>query len=318
MQRFTRFVGYSVVGAFAVVALYTLRADLSQMTIVPLARSWDLVLLAAALSLANYGLRILRWRQYLSRLGHPLPLGFTGLTYVAGFAFTISPGKVGEVARARYYSRVGIPVADVAGAFLVERLMDLLAMLVLGGLILGVAPRYQATAWIAAAIATLVLVSLAVLPWPALGRRISRGTWIPRPVATLCAGIASALSSARALLSPGVLLAGLILGLAAWGCEGLGLNVLSSMFPPAHLDLAVGVGIYAVAVLVGALSFLPGGLGSTEAVMTTLLVTRGFRTADALLITIVCRVLTLWLAVGLGWSAMVALRQKLVEAPASW
>ena len=63
--------------------------------------------------------------------GWTLPFGFTALTYIAGFAFTVSPGKVGEMARARYYSRLGISLPDVAGAFFVERLMDVMAMLVL-------------------------------------------------------------------------------------------------------------------------------------------------------------------------------------------
>jgi uncharacterized protein (TIRG00374 family) len=75
----------------------------------------------------------------------------------------------------------------------------------------------------------------------------------------------------------------------------------------------VGVGIYAVAVILGAVSFLPGGLGSTEAVMTTLLSLRGYSVGDALLITIVCRLVTLWLAVGLGWIAVLALRTRPVS-----
>jgi uncharacterized membrane protein YbhN (UPF0104 family) len=54
-------------------------------------------------SLLNYVLRVVRWRWYLGRLGHPLTVGFSALSYVAGFAFTLSPGKVGEVGRARYY-----------------------------------------------------------------------------------------------------------------------------------------------------------------------------------------------------------------------
>src|SRR5689334_10353818 len=53
--------------------------------------------LAAVLSLANYAIRALRWSFYLSRLGHRLTLRAAAITYVAGFAFAISPGKLGEL-----------------------------------------------------------------------------------------------------------------------------------------------------------------------------------------------------------------------------
>jgi uncharacterized protein (TIRG00374 family) len=126
----------------------------------------------------------------------------------------------------------------------------------------------------------------------------------------MLAGISSALASTRTLLSPGMLATGFGLGLAAWGLEGVGLGVLSMMFGPLHADLAVYVGIYGIASLAGGLSFLPGGLGSTEAVMTALLATRGYAVPEALTATLACRIVTLWLAVGLGWVAVLTLRQR--------
>jgi uncharacterized protein (TIRG00374 family) len=126
--------------------------------------------------------------------------------------------------------------------------------------------------------------------------------------------LTSSLAATRPLLRPTTLALGFAIGLAAWGLEGLGLGVVSSMVPGLHLDATIAVGIYAVAVLIGALSFLPGGLGSTEAVMTTLLVGRGCSVTQALLITLVCRLVTLWLAVCLGWVAVLVLRQRPVPA----
>jgi glycosyltransferase 2 family protein len=70
------------------------------------------------------------------------------------------------------------------------------------------------------------------------------------------------------------------------------------------------VGTYGIAVLVGGLSFLPGGLGSTEAAMTGLLVTQGFAVSEGLLITLTCRLVTLWLGVAVGWVAVALLRNE--------
>jgi glycosyltransferase 2 family protein len=314
MQRFWRYLFPGLLAVFAGVCLYGLRGDLARISLAPLVHSWDLVALATLFSLLNYVLRILRWRRYLARLGYPLPLGFTALTYLAGFAFTVSPGKVGEVARARYYSRTGITLSNVAGAVFVERLLDVMAMIVLAALIVMSAPRYRFIMWSAGAIVVIVLALLAALPWPSLANRLETATWMPRVLARFAGGAARMFGAARSLLSPGVLLFGFALGFVGWGLEGVGLYALGSIFPAAHLSAATGVGIYAIAVLAGALSFLPGGLGSTEAVMTALLVAQGYLVGDALLVTIACRIVTLWLAVGIGWGAVLALRHRMVPA----
>ena len=314
MQGFPRYTAFAILAALVVASLVALRGDLAQLSLTPLLRSWDLLALAAMLSLGNYALRIVRWQRYLVRLGHRLPLSFTALTYVAGFAFTLSPGKVGEMARARYYSRANIRLADVAAAFFVERLMDLLAMIALGALIVAAVPRYRAAIWATCLVVALVLVTLRVSPWNTVAEWLRTSSRIPRLLVRFSSGVANTLMAARALLRPGILLSSLCITFAAWGLEGLGLYVLGGMFPSASLNVSVGTGIYAVAVLVGAISFLPGGLGGTEAVMTALLASQGYSVPNALLITLACRLVTLWLAVGLGWCAVFRLRDQQFEA----
>ena len=185
MQSLSRYLFPGLVAVFAVACLYGLRGDLALVSFAPLVRSWDVVALATACSLLNYVFRIFRWQRYLARLGHSLPLGFTGLTYVAGFAFTVSPGKVGEMARARYYSRYGISLPDVAGAFFVERLMDVMAMMVLAALIVAATPRYHVAMWSAGALVVLVLFTLAVLPWSSIATAFESRTRLPPLIAKL-------------------------------------------------------------------------------------------------------------------------------------
>jgi uncharacterized protein (TIRG00374 family) len=123
-------------------------------------------------------------------------------------------------------------------------------------------------------------------------------------------GVMDVLHACRSLVCVRALAVGMGLGLLAWGLEAVGLYVLSLMVPTVHLGLPVAVGIYAVAVLAGAAAMLPGGLGGTEAVMTALLVSQGYPLAAAVLLTVACRLVTLWFAVGLGWAAILALRMR--------
>ncbi|HVO49236.1 MAG TPA: lysylphosphatidylglycerol synthase transmembrane domain-containing protein [Steroidobacteraceae bacterium] len=322
MPRVARLLMFSLVVAFLLACVAALRGDLAQLSLAPLRHSWDLVVLAAVLSLGNYAFRVVRWRAYLIRLGHWLPAGFTALTYLSGFAFTLSPGKMGEMARARYYAEAGIPVADIAGAFFVERLMDCVAMVVLAAAILTAVPHYSVIIWVTLAAVGSVLFMLAVYPWSALHRRLDQpaqpGMRAPTGVGRFLRAVVRALSASRNLLRLEVLISGLCLSLIAWGLEGIGLFVIGGLFQTVQLDIPVAVGIYAVAVMAGAVSFLPGGLGTTEAVMTALLVAQGYQLPEAILITVACRLVTLWLAVGIGWVSVLILRQRNLTAALPW
>lgn len=312
MRSVSRYVPHCIVLAFVAWCAWALRGDLARLSVAPVLRSWDLVAVAVMLSLANYALRILRWRIYLARLGHLWPARFTALTFTAGFAYTLSPGKVGEMMRARYYLPLGVPLATVTAAFFAERLMDLIAMVVLAALLFAGSQRYTGAIVGAAAGVAVVLALLTSVPWAALASAVRSWIRVPESLRAGLIALASTLASTRPLLRPQALLIGLALALLAWGLEGIGFGVLSAMIPGIHLDIATAVGIYAVAVLIGGLSFLPGGLGSTEAVMTALLVSRHYPVSQALLVTLVCRLVTLWLAVLLGWFAVFLLRLRTV------
>ena len=313
MMRLKPWLLYGGLLLFAAWCLVQFRADLRQLTLEPVWRSPDLIGLAVLLSLLNYGLRIVRWRAYLGHFDHVLTYRYAALTFTAGFAFTLSPGKVGEMVRARYYRNLGIPFSQVVAAFFMERLMDLLAMVTLALLaVAALADPYQWLLWGTVAGMGVLLALLAVLPWARLERWVGRRHAVPAMLRRTLGGLCRTFDSARALLRLHLLIGGFLAGVIAWGAEGVGFHVLSGMTPGLSLDVATGLGIYSIAIIVGALSFLPGGLGSTEAVMVALLAAYGYSLPDAILLTLVCRLVTLWLAVGLGWLAVLALRSERV------
>jgi uncharacterized protein (TIRG00374 family) len=298
---------YVLFTAFAAWCLVGFRRDIAQIDLSPLRLGWPAIVVAAGLSLINYALRVVRWRMYLQRLGHSLPWRFVSLTFMAGFAFTLSPGKLGEMVRARYYQPRGIPLAAVTGAFFVERLLDLVVMILLAVAVLAELQAYRSFLWVAVALVGGLLASVALVPWGVVAARLSQ-----HPHGRLVNALQSVVRmfvSARLFLSPGMLLLGLAIGMAAWSCEAFGLKVVADVISPAPLSVAGAMGIYAIAIIVGALSFLPGGLGSTEAVMAALLVAHGFQTSQAILLTLICRLLTLWLAVVIGWLCVWILRR---------
>ena len=292
----------SVVAAFVLYAgssLLTGAQDvLSAVSRVDL-RVWIPVL---GLSLLNYMLRFCRWQSYLARLGHMLPTLRHLTYYLAGFAFTTTPGKMGEAIRSIYLRPHGVGYANSLAALFVERFLDMLAVLLLALLAAGF---FSDVWWPVICAATLIVAIFAVVSRPelrhAITARLNRAR-SPR-LQRFGAQVGSLMRSSEALLGPRMLVGGVVLGLIAWGAEGIGFYLILRGLEFDVTALAV-IGVYASGILIGALSFIPGGLGSTEASMVVMLSVLGLDLSSAIAATIVCRVATLWFAVALGFCAL--------------
>jgi len=266
------------------------------------ATGWAAIL---ALSLVNYLLRYWRWQQYIHQLsGQRLPHRFHLTCYLAGFALTTTPGKAGEAARSIYLNQYGIRWSHSLSTFFVERLLDLFAILLLSLVALQVFPNYSWVGYVTATLITLVMLGLHTSLLHRLLQFLSHST--SERISTASRHLSALLTSAGALLRPRSLSRGMVLGLISWGCEGVALYlILEQLGAPISLSLAIG--IYAAGILAGALSFIPGGLGSTEAVMAFMLIASGVDSPVAIAATLLCRVATLWFAVLLGLAAMARL-----------
>ena len=250
-----------------------------------------------ALSLCNYLLRFLRWARYLALLDAPVSWRINLAVYFSGFALTTSPGKLGETLRSLLLKPHGVPASASLAAFFAERVSDLLAILVLTAL--GLWAYSPARPVVGLALAA-VIVFLVLVQWTGLITAIDN--WAMKRTqqwARLLAKLCEIVLHFRRCFSVTAMAMGLAIGVLAWFAEGFGFWwLLAALGHP--LPLTTAVFIYAFAMLVGALSFLPGGLGSSEAVMIGLLVLNGFPEPAAVTATLICRLATLWFAVGLG------------------
>jgi uncharacterized protein (TIRG00374 family) len=304
-----RLVGFTLVSVviFASLSLY---ADVGRLGARLGEFSGTALVVALALALANYAVRWLRWELYLRHLGVRVPARASVLVFVAGFSMAATPGKVGELIKA-------VLLRDAAGAdplrtapvVVAERVADLISLLVLA--ILGVAAYGDAVRVVLPA-GLLVLGLLAVLSVRPLARRLIAAVGkLGRVGSTLAPKLLSSYDAMADLVRPWPLLWGTGLGVLAWLCECLGFAWIVRGFAGAQISLFVATFIYALTTLVGALSFLPGGLVATEASMTLLLLraAQGIDEPTAVAATILTRLCTFWFAVALGFAALVLLRR---------
>ena len=194
-----------VVSVFAALALYvgssflTGAGDvLGAVTRIEM-RVWTVVL---ALSLLNYFLRFCRWQWYLAHLGHRLPPLRHLAYYVAGFAFTTTPGKMGEAVRSLYLRPHGVGYADSLAALFVERFLDLLAVLMLSLLV----TRFFSDVWWPSVCAAVLMVAVfTAVSRPALRQALAARLDRSRSlrIRKFGAQLRSLMESSEALPSPG-------------------------------------------------------------------------------------------------------------------
>lgn len=301
----------AVAGGLAVAALLGLLTDLRSLTGAVLAFDWRSLPAILGLTLGNYLLRFLKWHYYLRVLGvRDLPWSTSLLVFLSGLAMVVTPGKVGEWLKS-YLLRTlrGVPVSASAPIVLAERLTDGLALVVLA-----TAGLVHADLWplltIGLAGLGLALVAQGTPLWLRLLDRLPAWPLVERLVGPL----RLFLQSARALLAPHRLLLGVGLGVISWGGECLAFALVLAGLG-ARLDLGLvreAAFAFAVAGLLGALSFLPGGLGVAEGSLTGLVLVRGLLSepARAVAAALLIRLGTLWFGVALGWLALALLLRR--------
>ena len=276
--------------------------------------SVELVAGLLALSLVNYGLRTYRWHLFGQRLGIKVPLGRTALVYVAGFAMTPTPGKLGEALRLWLLERIhGYRYARTAAVMIGDRVGDLAAVLALCLFGVGAYAGYLgATALVG--IAVLALAVLLARPGP-LNGMIGAGYAVIGRWPRLFAAARHSVRQTSRLFSPSLVIAALALGTVGWLAECFGLYWLVNSMG-ASIGLQGAVFVFSFSMLVGAVSMLPGGLGSTEATMFALLTLADVPADVALAATAVNRAATLWFAVLLG-AAVLPSALRLARGPAA-
>ena len=250
------------------------------------------------LSTLNFVLRFGRWHYYLLTLHHRVPVARNLQYFLAGFAFTSTPAKAGEAVRSLYLKRDGVGYTDSLAALFVERLTDLVAVILLA---LAAAYSFADYRWLVLLAAIITLSLLPLIHSRLLREQLARLNQ-RLPDGAIRKGIDHLLNlvrSSASLLRSGPLYGGMVLSMSAAFAVSLMMYVVLLLLG-ADISMPLAVGIYATGILAGALSFLPGGIGSAEAVMIALLVLAGIDLSTATAATLACRIAALWYSIGVG------------------
>lgn len=260
------------------------------------------------LSSFNYLLRAGRWQFFADRLGIVIPWRRNLSYYLAGFAMTTTPGKLGEALRLWFIQRAhGYSYARLAPLFVGDRVSDLNIILILLLIGLGGFTEYG---WAVALFLALTLMLTLLFMHPAA--LVGSVGWLyvvsGRRAKRFFAKSRHSLRLTSRLFDLRTFPVATLISLPGWLAECWALAwLMAALGHP--IGLQAGMFIFSFSMLAGAVSMLPGGLGGVEAAMVTLLIVAGAPLEVAFVATVVIRTTTLWFAVVLGFLTLpIALR----------
>ncbi|MFL5733261.1 MAG: YbhN family protein [Chloroflexia bacterium] len=303
-----------------VVAGMSVVADFTKMLEVLRRFEWWLLPFILLFTVFNYVLRFFKWDVYLRLIGASgVAKKDSLMIFLSGMAMAMTPGKVGEVLKSYLVKQVrGTPIATSAPIVMAERLTDGLAMLVLAlaGLVL-----FDYGRPVMAAIALVVLVFLVVFQNRALANRLlGMGERIPFLTTRIHHFHAFYDSSYELFRLPNLLFGGGV-GVVSWSGEVAAfVLVMIGLGIPFSLSLVILCAfILSASTLIGSVTLLPGGLGTTDASITGMLlflvpVALAGQTIDkntAIAATLLIRFATLWFGVGIGLVALTLTQRRL-------
>jgi glycosyltransferase 2 family protein len=288
----------SIAAAAAVYLAVTLWSGWEDVSVAIAQVGWSGTGIALALALPSFLVRTIRWAVYLKALGYSVPPADNARIYLAGFALTTTPGKLGETLRSVLLRPFRVPYAASLGAFFADRFCDLVGILLITGVLAQILYPAARLVGVVVAVVLAIMVLIYMQEHRVLelvekfAQRLSRKAAIAVSARALA-------ESALVCLRPARFAFGVAITCIAWGLQALALAYLLSRLGT-DLPLALTVFIFFFSTLIGAASLIPSGLGSQEATMIALLTLNGVDRAEAVAATLLLRFATLWFGVAVG------------------
>ncbi len=267
----------------------------------------------------GYLIRYYRWRLILNSFGFYPSAKTESKLWLASYSFTATPGKIGELIRCFFLKKLfDIPLKYSFFSIILERLFDLIAVLIYVvcfffinemNLILSLGKSLLIGS-IFFIISTFIIKFKLNHFQKLLGYvydiefKFQGNIFKIRDVIKL--------NNLNKFYKIDVLLKITFISIIAWGLEGIALLLLLKKL---NFDITflTATFIHTTAGLIGALTMLPGGLGSTEAITVSILKLQTIPIDYGIPITSIIRLMTLWYITFLGIFSLFIIRKEVFQ-----
>lgn len=291
-----------VIITIIIYAIFLFMSDLDKISDKILNFKLEFLPIILGLVIFSWIISYFRWNILLKNQNIHIPHSLNFQIFLVGGALGITPGKIGELFKSQILKeKFNIPRTKTAPLFIVEKFLDLVSAMIVT--VIGI--------WFIPEIGYLAIIGLVVsiiLFKILTSKKLFIQTLSFLNKIKFLSKYLEPLSSSHEILSKTLhskkMFSLLILSVFYWiviGCaaffviEGFGFSVGSI------LNI---ISTYSSSLIIGALSFIPGGIGIAEGSLIGLLSFQGIDVSEAIVIVVLIRIFTLWFSTITGFIAL--------------
>ena len=300
--NFTKMFLIIILSSIVFYSIFLFLSDVSSLELSSVSFKYEYTFVILIFVVASWIPLYLRWRLLYKNLGLKIPFRDDFLVYVAGFALSITPAKVGELLRTQILrEKSGIQRTQTTPLIFIEKFYDLLGaviassigilffpqigIIVMGGFILSI---------------TIFILFSSKITFDKSIIVLSKFKFTKKFIEPLSKSHEILKTSTKfKIFTPSI-----ILSVLYWITISSAVFYVLKSLSIDSLGFVEIASTYASSLFLGALSFLPGGLGIAEASFTGLLNLQGISLSMAVVIVIIVRLFTLWFNVVIGFIAL--------------
>ena len=245
---------------------------------------------------------IIKWHFLLKNSEVDVPLTKSIAVFFSGVAFEITPGQIGALIKSQILkTSYNIPRTKTVPIVIVEKVYDLIGAIlasVIGIIILGMEIYL-----IAIAISVLAFIFFFMYHKPAselFFNRITKLKFFSKHIENI-SGFYEIVQKSTNVRAATICI---LLALAYWFMVSAAAYYTLISFDVNILDYLKVLAIYSTSTLLGAISFIPAGIGITEGSIAGLFTLNGIDVSTALILAVMIRIFTLWYSVSVGFIAL--------------
>ena len=245
---------------------------------------------------------IIKWHFLLKNSEVDVPLTKSIAIFFSGVAFEITPGQIGALIKSQILkTSYNIPRTKTVPIVIVEKVYDLIGAIlasVIGIIILGMEIYL-----IAIAISVLAFVFFFMYHKPAselFFNRITKLKFFSKYIENI-SGFYETVQKSTNVRAATICI---LLALAYWFMVSAAAYYILISFDVNIVDYLKVLAIYSTSTLLGAISFIPAGIGITEGSIAGLFTLNGIDVSTALILSVMIRIFTLWFSVSVGFIAL--------------
>ena len=245
---------------------------------------------------------IIKWHFLLKNCELDVPLTKSIAVFFAGIAFEITPGQIGTLMKSQILkTSCNIPRTKTVPIVVVEKMYDLIGAILAS--IIGIVILGMDFYLIIIAILFLAVIFFFMYYRPAseiFFKRITKTKFFSKHVDNITEFHTIIQKSTHVKVATICIL----LSVTYWFIISIAVYYVLMAFDVNVLDYLTILAIYTTTILLGAISFIPGGIGVTEGSISGLFTLNGIDISTALILSVMIRVFTLWYSVGVGFISL--------------